>query len=136
MFLPHDRLVGLSARYRALIALVLPAVLCASFVSAQEAAPRNLKQAAASQESITIPTDIPIEMSGERMSGNIEKKTYTFQGNVTLRQGNMRLRADSITFDGNKGELTAEGKVIIRMGGDVVEADKITIKIPGATGVL
>jgi len=128
--------VRLPARYLVLFVPVLSAVLYASLLSAQEAAPKRPNQTAATQESITIPSDIPIEMSGQRMSGNLEKKTYTFQGNVTLRQGNMRLRADSITFDGNKGELTAEGKVIIRMGSDLVEAEKISIKIPGATGVL
>ncbi|MEW6114145.1 MAG: LPS assembly protein LptD [Thermodesulfobacteriota bacterium] len=86
--------------------------------------------------STILPTDIPIELSAERLSLNYETNTYTARGNVTLRQGNTRLRADSISYEGNTGMLTAKGGVIARMGSDVIEAESISIKLADATGVM
>jgi LPS-assembly protein len=134
--LPHTCSVRPSARSYTLLVLVLIAALCVSSVGAQDAEPKKPNATDTSQQSTILPTDIPIQVSAERLSFNYETNTYTAQGNVTLSQGNMRLRADSIAYAGNTGELTAEGKVIVRMGGDVVEAEKITIKLAGATGVL
>jgi LPS-assembly protein len=88
------------------------------------------------KESAILPTDIPIQMSAERLSFNYQKNSYTARGNVTVSQGNTRLRADSITYEGDTGNLTASGKVIVRTGGDVIEADKITIKLTAGTGVV
>lgn len=100
-------------------------------VSAQEATTSG-----PSKETTIVPTDIPIQMSADRLSFNYETNTYVARGNVSLSQGSMRLRADSIQYEGKSGELSAMGKVIVRMGSDVVEADKITIKLGPATGVI
>jgi len=88
------------------------------------------------KESAIIPTDIPVQISAERLSFNYQTNTYTARGNVTVSQGNTRLRADSIAYEGDTGNLTASGGVIVRTGGDVVEADKITIKLSAGTGVM
>ena len=136
MFLSRNHSVRPSVRYGPLFVLAVSAVLWASLVSAQEAPPKSINSADSSQQSTILPTDIPIEISAGRLGMNYQTNTYTAEGNVTLSQGNMRLRADSITYEGGTGELTAKGKVIVRMGGDVIEAEKITIKLAGATGVL
>lgn len=101
-----------------------------------EQPPAKPSQMKNGQESTLLPTDVPIYMSAERLSFNYEKNTYTARGNVTLSQGNLRLRADTIVYDGNTGTLTARGKVIVRSGSDVVEAERISIKLADATGVM
>ncbi|MBI4965303.1 MAG: LPS-assembly protein LptD [Desulfomonile tiedjei] len=120
------------------------AVLAAAFallvssihMVASEAAAQKSTANDAPKEKTIVPTDVPIDISADRVSINYESNTYVARGNVTLSQGNTRLRADSIQYDGNTGELAAMGKVIVRMGSDVVEAEKITIKIGAATGVV
>jgi len=88
------------------------------------------------KETAVVPTETPVHLSAERLSFNYETNIYSAKGNVTVSQGNTRLRADSVTYDGNTGDLTAEGKVIARSGGDVIEGDKLTLKLSTATGVL
>jgi len=83
-----------------------------------------------------LPGDLPVKMSAERLSYNYKTNTYTARGNVTLGQGNTRLRADSIVYEAKTGELTAIGGVIVRAGSDVIEAEKVTINLKSSTGVL
>lgn len=108
----------------------------ASAAAAQERSGERANEKRASKESTILPTDVPIQLSAERLSFNYEANTYTARGNVTISQGNMRMRADTIQYEGNTGLLTARGKVIVRTGTDVVEAEKVTIKLADATGVL
>ncbi|MBI5248135.1 MAG: LPS-assembly protein LptD [Desulfomonile tiedjei] len=121
--------------FRAVIVSALLLIL-ASKSHSQDA--RSLDSAISSpsgQKSI-LPGELPIQISYERLSVSKQDNTYTATGNVALTQGNFRLRADSIVYSGNTGELTASGKVIVRMGGDVLEADKLTIMLKSATGIL
>lgn len=84
-----------------------------------------------------IPEDRPIEMSAERLAVDYKDEIYQAKGNVILRQGDLRLRADRIGYHRKDNELTAEGRVIVRLGrGDVIEAERITITLPEATGVV
>ena len=83
-----------------------------------------------------LPHDLPVKMSAERLSYNYKTNTYTARGNVTLSQGNTRLRADSIVYEAKTGELTATGGVIVRAGSDVIEAEKVTINLKASTGVI
>ncbi len=136
MFLPHNRHAGRISRAGCLCVLLISVVFCVSLASGQEAKGKRPNIADISKQSTILPTNIPIQMSAERLSFNYEKNTYTALGKVTLSQGNTRLRADSIVYQGNTGDLTAKGKVIVRMGSDVIEAEKITINLAGATGVL
>ena len=111
--------------------VLAPAIAESRGALAQNAAPGN-----GSRESTILPTDTPVNISAERLSFNYKDNTYTAKGNVTVGQGNTRLRADSITYEGNTGALTAAGKVIVRSGSDVVEAEKVTIFLRTGTGVL
>ncbi len=83
-----------------------------------------------------LPHDLPVKMSAERLSYNYKTNTYTARGNVTLSQGNTRLRADSIVYEAKTGELSATGGVIVRAGSDVIEAEKVTINLKASTGVI
>ncbi len=95
-----------------------------------------LKERLGGTESTVLPTDSPVQLSADKLTFQYEKNTYIAHGNVTVAQGNIRLRADSIEYNGNTGDLTAKGRVIVRMGGDVVEAERITINLKNATGVM
>lgn len=114
--------------------LAVLSALCLGNVSIISA--QDVRNAIAAKKSMILPADVPIQMSADRLSFNYETNTYTAWGNVSLSQGNTRLRADSIRYEGNTGELTATGGVIVRMGSDVIEAERVTIKLVGATGVL
>ncbi|MEJ2715887.1 MAG: LPS assembly protein LptD [Deltaproteobacteria bacterium] len=126
----HERLLSLFS-YCVIVCLTLTPPL-----SAAQRPTDGSNAASPLKQSTILPTDVPIELSAERLSFNYDTNTYTARGNVTLRQGNTRMRADSIQYEGSTGELTARGRVIVRMGSDVVEADKIALKLANATGVL
>ncbi|MGB9615922.1 MAG: LPS-assembly protein LptD, partial [Desulfomonilaceae bacterium] len=103
---------------------------------AQASAEKKSIELDTSKKSAILPADMPIQLSADRLSFDYEKNSYTARGNVTLSQGNTRLRADSVRYDGTTGELTALGNVIVRMGSDVIEAEKVTLKLADASGVL
>jgi len=123
---------------------IIAFVICLSLVQACTISPVNA-QAKVEKKSVEIdtskmstilPADVPIQLSADRLSFDYEKNSYTARGNVTLSQGNTRLRADSVRYDGSTGELTAMGSVIVRMGSDVIEAEKVALKLADASGVL
>lgn len=97
---------------------------------------RDSSNGDAGKKSTILPGDIPIQLSADRLSFDYDNNTYTARGNVTLSQGNTRLRADNVRYDGSTGELTASGSVIARMGSDVVEAEKVTVKLNDSSGIL
>ena len=76
-----------------MLSLTIPSSPDARIITAQK--PSNDHPA---NESIIIPTDIPIEMSAKSAKVNRETDTYTLEGNVTVNQGNTRLRADKIVY--------------------------------------
>ncbi|MCA1962298.1 MAG: LPS assembly protein LptD [Desulfomonile sp.] len=135
------RTIGFAARRARCMALVCAVALVATCAGPRWAVGREQPAAKPAnarngQESILIPTDVPIEMSAERLSVTNDGNTYTARGNVTIAQGNIRLRADTIMYDKRTNTVTARGKVIVRTGSDVVEAESITIKLADATGVV
>ncbi len=109
-------------------------LICASDSSAQESKPKDFDISALPKS--IFPGELPIQISADRVSLTRETNTWTASGNVTVAQGNFRLRADSIVFEENTGNLTASGKVIVRMAGDVIEADKVLVRLKDATGEL
>jgi LPS-assembly protein len=123
-------------RQSALLGLLAAVVVFCAPAAALDLPPATKLNELFPKESTILPTDIPIQVSAERLSFDYESKTYTAFGNVSLSQGNMRLRADSIQYSGETGMLTAKGRVILRRGGDVLEADKVSVKMSDATGVL
>ena len=116
------------------LALIHTAALPA--MHAQTSGEKKSIELDSSKKSAILPADVPIQLSADRLSFDYEKNSYTARGNVTLSQGNTRLRADSVRYDGTTGELTAMGNVIVRMGSDVIEAEKVTLKLADASGLL
>lgn len=130
---------GMTLNLGFFLGIILFSAMLLIFVSksySQETPSLDSALASPSAHKGILPSELPIQISYERLSINKQENSYTATGNVTLTQGNFRLRADSVVYQGNTGELTASGKVIVRMGGDVLEADKLTIMLKSATGVL
>jgi LPS-assembly protein len=125
-----------------MLALILIAVLVLPSFSAAQGIPFLDSSAHGSSKQSTIttfPTTAgPIKIKGGK---NVQidygkAPLYCLQGNITVSQGNTRLRANSICYNHNTNEITAKGRVIVRSGGDVIEADEISLKFPQATGVV
>jgi LPS-assembly protein len=132
----HDKFFRLAAALILLSFLVFSWYSVPSIAAAQERAPDRANQKRNSKESTILPTDVPIQLSAERLSVNRQTNTLTARGNVTVSQGNMRIRADTVQYEGDTGLLTARGRVIVRTGSDVVEAERFSINLPSATGVM
>jgi len=122
--------------YWPIVALLLVALVGTLEESSGQGLDAGLGKRTQPKEATILPSDIPIQMSAERLTYSNETNTYTARGNVTLSQGNTRLRADSIQYKADTGELSAKGGVIVRLGGDVVEAESVTIKLSTGTGVV
>jgi len=86
-------------------------------------------------KSTVIATDVPIELHADSLKADKEGN-FTARGNVTASRGNTHISADTARFDAKTKEMTALGRVIMRVGSDVLEADKFTLKFTDATGVI
>jgi LPS-assembly protein len=122
---------------RALILTLITVLSLPSFPAAQGIPLFGEGTDGSSKQSTVLPSGLPFQFSADK-KGVYDGKTNTFsiEGNVNISQGNTRLRADKIVYDLNTKEVTAKGKVIVRVGGDVVEAEEITVKLPQATGAM
>jgi lipopolysaccharide export system protein LptA len=60
-------------------------------------------------------TSAPIEVSADRFDADLNSKTGTYSGNVLVKQGQMRLRADKVRVDvvsGKPDKILANGNVL------------------------
>jgi LPS-assembly protein len=103
---------------------------CRSVV-AQSASPADT-----SKEFTILPGDGDVSVTGKDLISDGQTNTWELTGNVNVRMGNTRLRADSLKYDKNSHALTVSGKVIVRSGSDVLEADQVTIDLRTKTGIL
>ena len=132
---PHGIAVGLPVLMILHLAVVA-LVVALAVTSRAQPPPVPDKGLVSKKKSGILPTDVPIEMSAEKLDFNYDKGTYIARGNVTLRQGNLHLSTDNLRYDLKTGKLTARGKVIVRTDSGVVEADEFSVVLPKATGVL
>ncbi len=125
-----------SRPWTAVLWVGLTLALATSLCHAQELGEVERIKERIARESAVLPTDIPIDISAQKVTFAPESNTYTARGEVTLSQGKTKLRADAIQYGGNTGVLTASGNVQVRLGNDTVQAEKITVKLKDSTGVL
>lgn len=83
-----------------------------------------------------LPKGEPIELGADKLTVDRTNKIFTARGNVTVSQGNSRIRADTVQYDRDSHTLRAEGNVIVRSGNDVLEGERFRIRLDQATGVL
>ena len=81
-------------------------------------------------------TTVPIQVSADMLSYDLENKVYTAEGNVEITRGPMVLKADRVTMNGQTKEAEATGNVYFFNGTDEIRGDRFTLNIDTQTGVI
>lgn len=77
----------------------------------------------------------PVDVTADRIEGTADKET-TASGNAELKRGDVSIGADKLRFQNESEEVTAEGKVRIQRGGDVITGPSLRYRMPDATGFI
>ncbi len=77
---------------------------------------------------------LPIILDADRIEGVAGKDT-TAQGNASLRQGGLSIRADSLTYHEGNEDVEARGNVRLQRNGDTLKGPALRYSIRDATGV-
>ena len=77
---------------------------------------------------------LPIILDADRIEGVAGKDT-TAQGNASLRQGDLSIRADSLTYHEGNEDVEARGNVRLQRKGDTLKGPSLRYSIRDATGV-
>jgi len=77
---------------------------------------------------------LPIILDADRIEGVAGKDT-TAQGNASLRQGDLSIRADSLTYHEGNEDVEARGNVRLQRKGDTLKGPALRYSIRDATGV-
>ena len=77
---------------------------------------------------------LPIILDADRIEGVAGKDT-TAQGNASLRQGDLSIRADSLTYHEGNEDVEARGDVRLQRDGDTLKGPALRYSIRDATGV-
>ncbi|HYS56843.1 MAG TPA: LptA/OstA family protein, partial [Burkholderiales bacterium] len=77
---------------------------------------------------------MPIILDADRIEGVAGKDT-TAQGNASLRQGGLSIRADSLTYHEGNEDVEARGNVRLQRNGDTLKGPALRYSIRDATGV-
>src|SRR5882762_10235672 len=77
---------------------------------------------------------LPIILDADRIEGVAGKDT-TAQGNASLRQGDLSIRADSLTYHEEDEDVDARGDVRLQRNGDTLRGPALRYSIRDATGV-
>ena len=112
---------------RAALALALS---CSAAVYAQGQGLRP--QSSSEQRSKT--RALPITLDADRIEGVAGKDT-TAQGNASLRQGDLSIRADSLTYHEESEDVEARGNVLFKRNGDTLRGPALKYSIRDATGL-
>ncbi len=77
---------------------------------------------------------LPIILDADRIEGVAGKDT-TAQGNASLRQGDLSIRADSLTYHEGNEDVEARGNVRLQRKDDTLKGPALRYSIRDATGV-
>ncbi len=77
---------------------------------------------------------LPIILDADRIEGVAGEDT-TAQGNASLRQGNLSIRADSLTYHEANEDVEALGSVRLQRNGDTLSGPSLRYSIKDATGI-
>jgi LPS-assembly protein len=77
---------------------------------------------------------LPIILDADRIEGVAGKDTSA-QGNASLRQGDLSIRADSLTYHEGNEDVEASGNVSLQRNGDTLKGRALRYSIRDATGV-
>ncbi|TMH23515.1 MAG: LPS-assembly protein LptD, partial [Betaproteobacteria bacterium] len=77
---------------------------------------------------------MPIILDADRIEGVAGKDT-TAQGNASLHQGDLSIRADSLTYHEGSENVEARGNVRLQRNGDTLKGPALKYSIRDATGL-
>jgi LPS-assembly protein len=78
----------------------------------------------------------PVSITAQELHYDREKNVYTARGQVEIVKGTSILTADSMLLDDNSKEAFAEGNVVFRDQGDVINAEKMTYHLDTGKGTI
>jgi len=82
-------------------------------------------------------TDIPVEVTGDKVTFDSKKETYHATGSVVVVQEGTTLTADEVTMNMQEGRAFAKGNVVVTDAtGDIIEGERLTADISKDTAVI
>jgi len=80
--------------------------------------------------------DAPWRIFADQIHYDKKTRTYTAEGNVTLKQNNRKITADKIIY--NTGTMTAyaTGNVVVTAGNDILTGERIEMDLNSKTGTI
>ena len=111
-------------------------LLTASAVGAQDLQNRPVAPPPLSEAPLP-PTDDEVQFSAETLEYQIDDETVTATGDVRMYRGGERLRADSVTWNRQTGQVIAQGSIaVVNPEGDVAYGDRIELTDSLKDGVI
>ena len=93
-----------------------------------EPVPRSTAQPVTSPTPTTVAApaeeSIPIDIEADRLEYRDQGKTWVADGNVTIRQGESILKADSMTVDTDTHDVYGKGNIDVRHDGRIYQGDE------------
>jgi LPS-assembly protein len=75
-----------------------------------------------------------VAIAADRLSHDQQQDLYRAEGDVTVRWNGATLYADLATLDQGRGEATADGRVRLVRGGDVLTGDRLRLQVASQQG--
>ncbi len=81
-------------------------------------------------------SDLPVDLSADRLDHREEDDVYVADGNVHIAQGTLRLSCDRAEYHAGTGALEALGHVVMTDGENTVNGDSLNIDLNNRVGVI
>ncbi|OQX08823.1 MAG: hypothetical protein BWK80_47705, partial [Desulfobacteraceae bacterium IS3] len=80
--------------------------------------------------------NIPWNISADEVEYDQKANQYSAIGNVTIIKEDRKLTADLVRFDHNSMKAVAEGHVVMTVGADILNGERIEIDLKTETGII
>jgi len=80
--------------------------------------------------------DAPWRIFADQIHYDKKTKTYTAEGNVTLKQNNRKITADKILYNTGTMNAYASGHVVVTAGNDILTGERIEMDLNSKTGII
>jgi LPS-assembly protein len=95
-----------------------------------------LAQKSATTVAKVLDPEAPVYIQAETLGYDKASATYTFDGEVVLTQGHLRIEAEHATFDDAKQVATARGDVWVTNEDAVLRCDETSLQVETRTGIV
>jgi LPS-assembly protein len=80
--------------------------------------------------------DAPWRIFADQIHYDKKTKTYTAEGNVTLKQNKRKITADKILYNTGTMKAYASGHVVVTAGNDILTGERIEMDLNSETGII